>query len=665
MIRIALLFILSIMYFATNAQTKTYTTSKTASGKAKDKFEKANEIWRAGNATEALKNADAAFKADTLFLEALLFKTKIYYATKNYALSEATFEKVLKIDENYDNDIYFSLAEAEKNQDKFEEAALHYERFLSKATKNQIRLNAARKGLENCRFIAHAIKNPVPFDPKPMAETINSPMFNEYLPCLSADGEIFIFTRRIRNDEDFFMAKKENGKWLPAKPIDKVNTDMNEGAQTISADGKFMVFTGCNRVKGIGSCDLYYSELGENGWSEPQNMGTPINSSAWESQPSLSADGQMVYFASSRTGGLGGQDIWYSKKEKGKWSEPINAGAMINTANDEAGPFLHQDNQTLYFMSNGHGGMGGFDLFISRKETSGEWSKPENLGYPINSQRDEGSLFVSLDGKKGFFASDRKHQGSKKKSVFDEKTNGMDYSQITETDIYEFELYEAARPKPVTYVKGKIYDVNTFQNLRAKVEIIDINNNQPISSTVSDWKGEFLLCLPSGKNYAFTVNRAKYAFYSNNFDLINSNTLDKPYSLDIPLIPLEEKPNATNPPEKTKRIVILKNIFFETASAKLLAASTTELDRLKTMLQDNPTLIIQINGHTDNEGSSSYNLTLSNNRALAVYEYLIKQGIAANRLKYKGFGETAPIATNETPEGRQENRRTEFEILSL
>lgn len=667
MIRISLLFILCFSLYFASAQTKTYTTTKTAAGKAKEKYEKAKEIWKFGNAPEAIKLLDAAYKADTLFLDALLYKASIYNADKNYELSEATFEKVLKIEENYDIDIYFSLAEVEKNQDKFEEAAIHYERFLAVPTKNQIRIKTAKKGLEQCRFIINAMKNPVLFNPQPMSNMINSPMYSEYLPCLSADGETFIFTRRVRNDEDFFMTKKDtNGQWKIAWSIDKVNTSLNEGAQTINPDAKLIVFTACNRANGLGSCDLYLSELGENGWSEPQNMGTPINSSAWESQPSLSADGRTIYFASSRPGGFGGQDIWYSKKEKGKWTEPVNAGANINTDGDDAGPFLHQDGQTLYFMSSGHGGMGGFDLFISRKESNGDWSKPQNLGYPINSQRDEGCLIVSLDGKKGYFASDRKYKGSEKKSAFDKKTNGFDYSAITETDIYEFDLYEAARPKPVTYVKGKVYDVNTFQNLRAKVEIFDISTNQSVATAISDWKGEFLLCLPFGKNYSFVVNRAKYAFYSNNFDLMDNHSREKPYLLDIPLIPIEKKENTTtNMLDKTKRIVILKNIFFETASAKLLPTSNMELERLKTMLDENPTLNIQINGHTDSEGSDSYNLTLSNNRALAVYDYLIKQGIVANRLKFKGFGETVPIASNETPEGRQENRRTEFEILSF
>jgi outer membrane protein OmpA-like peptidoglycan-associated protein len=284
------------------------------------------------------------------------------------------------------------------------------------------------------------------------------------------------------------------------------------------------------------------------------------------------------------------------------------------------------------------------------------------MGYPINTQRDEGSLIISLDGKKGMMASDRKYKNTKSVSVFSDKDKS-DWISDAETDIYEFELYEAARPKVVTYVKGKVYDVTNFQNLRAKVEITDIATNELISTTVSDWKGEFLLCLPAGKSYAFTVNRAKYAFYSNNFSLENKFNFEKPFELNVPLIPLQA--NATTSTEKSKKTVILKNVFFETASAKLLPTSIAELDRLKVLLDENPTLRIQLNGHTDSEGSEDYNKTLSSNRAKAVYDYLIQKGIAANRLQFKGFGESQPIMTNETPEGRQENRRTEFEILSL
>ncbi len=663
--RFFLFFLFFSFFHIAFAQNENFTTAKTAKGKAKDNFDKARGYFRIGNFADAIKSADAAFKADPLFIDVLSLKASICNEQKNYKLAEETIEMALKMSETYDTDLWFSLAQTEKNQEKFAEAVAHYEKFLAAGSKNQAAMSQAKTNLENCRFTADAIANPVPFDPKPLSNAINTLDNSEYLPCLTADGETLIFTRRERNDEDFILSKKINGEWEEGRPLANINTRNNEGAETISADGKFLVFTACNRPDGLGSCDLYFSEFGENGWSSPKNMGEPVNTKTWESQPSLSADGRTLYFTSSRPNGLGGQDIWVSQRDKGKWSMPVNVGANINTASDEAGPFIHQDHQTLYFMSNGRPGIGGFDLYFTRRNDKNDWEKPNNMGYPINTKRDEGSLIISLDGKKGMLASDRKYMNTNTISVFRNSDNKNSTQTESETDIYEFELYEAARPKLVTYVKGKVYDVTNFQNLRAKIDITDIATNEVVSTTVSDWKGEFLLCLPVGKNYAFTVNRAKYTFYSNNFSLKNSQTLDKPYNLDIALIPLTNVSNSATSLEKSKKTVVLKNIFFETASAKLLNASIAELERLKTMLDENLTLRIQLNGHTDSEGADDYNVTLSSNRAKAVYDYLIQKGIPAARLQYKGFGESQPIVSNETTEGKKENRRTEFEILSF
>jgi hypothetical protein len=655
------------------AQERKFTTFQTAKGKAKENFDRARDLFRAARLPDALKAVDAAFKADTNFIDAVLLKASICNEAKNYKMAEDALEFVLSKSETYDTDVWFSLAQTEKNQGKYAEAIPHYEKFLTTNSKNKAANTQAKNNIESCRFIAKAMENPVPFDPKPLSEMINSSEHSEYLPCLTADGETLIFTRRERGDENFMIAHKKEGIWEMATPMENINTQNNEGAECISADGRFLVFTACNRRDGMGSCDLYYSELQESGWTTPKNMGHPVCTPSWESQPSLSADGRVLYFTSSRAGGLGGSDIWTSSRAKdGTWSAPVNLGTTINTPSDDAGPFYHQDNQTLYFMSNGRPGMGGYDLYFARKNEKGEWNQPENMGYPINTAHDEANIIISLDGKKAMMASDRKYKNVASKSVF--RTTGSNPSEMaeTETDLYEFELYEGARPKLVTYVKGKVYDATNFQNLKAKVEISDLATNEVISTVISDWKGEFLLCLPAGKSYAFMVKRAKYAFYSSNFSLENSHTFEKPFSLDVPLIPLLGGNTSTSntssssiPIDKNKRTVVLKNVFFESASAKLLPTSIGELNRLKELLDENPTLRVQINGHTDSEGADAYNLTLSTNRAKAVYDYLIQQSIAATRLGFKGFGESQPIAPNNTPEGKQENRRTEFEILGF
>ena len=640
-----------------------YTTYKTATGKAKSNFEKGRELARMANFPDALRKLDDAIKADPRFIDAWAMKAGISNSQKDYPAAETALEAALAISESYDTDMWFSLAQTEKNQEKYSEAIEHYKKFLAAGSTSEAALKQARTNLESCRYIEKAIANPVPFDPKPLSAAINSTEFSEYLPCLTADGETLIFTRREKGDEDFMISHKSGNDWTPAVHIERINSIQNEGAQTISADGKLLVFTACNRRDGLGSCDLYFSELGPGGWSTPKNMGEPVSTKHWESQPCLSADGQTLYFTSGRPGGQGGQDIWLSKRENSGWSVPVNIGSSINTPLDEAGPFFHQDNETLYFMSNGYPGMGGFDLYYSRKDEKGNWKSPENLGYPINTQRDEGSMIVSLDGSRAMMASDRKYKDSQLKSAFNAKNADMLTRPEAETDIYEFELYEAARPKPATYVKGKVRDAFTQTPLLAQVEITDLAKNEVVSSVQSDWNGEFLLCLPGGKSYAFAVNKAKYAFYSNHFSLEKTATFGKPFLLDIPLLPLQSSsPVAAK--TTAPKTVVLKNVFFETASAKLLPESVAELDKLKNLLNDNPTLRIRINGHTDNVGTDNDNLSLSANRAKSVYEYLIQKGIAASRLEYKGFGESKPVATNDTAEGRQENRRTEFELLN-
>jgi outer membrane protein OmpA-like peptidoglycan-associated protein len=661
--RILALCAILLCTLAAHAQKVDYTTFKTATGKAKSNYEKGRELARMANFPDALRKLDDAIAADPRFIDAWAMKAAISNSQKDYKGAEAALEAALAISESYDTDMWFSLAQTEKNQEKYDEAITHYEKFLSNGSSSEAAIKQARTNLESCRYIAKAMANPVPFDPRPLSNAINSTEFSEYLPCITADGETLIFTRREKGDEDFMISHKTGGDWSPAVRIDKINSPQNEGAQTISADGKILVFTACNRRDGLGSCDLYFSELGPGGWSTPKNMGEPVSTKHWESQPCLSADGQTLYFASGRPGGQGGQDIWVSKKEGSGWSVPVNIGSDINTPLDEAGPFFHQDNETLYFMSNGYPGMGGFDLYLTRKDEKGGWQKPQNLGYPINTQRDEGSMIVSLDGSRAMMASDRKYKNSQMKSAFNSKNPDMLARPEAETDIYEFELYEAARPKPATYVKGKVRDAFTQSPLKAQVEITDLSKNAAVSSVQTDWNGEFLLCLPSGKSYAFAVNKAKYAFYSNHFSLEKSGTFDKPFLLDIPLIPIQAgSPVATK--TSASKTVVLKNVFFETASAKLLPESVAELDKLKNLLNDNPTLRIRINGHTDNVGTDSDNVSLSTGRAKAVYDYLIQKGIAAARLEYKGFGESKPVASNDTPEGRQENRRTEFELLN-
>ncbi|HEX8356402.1 MAG TPA: OmpA family protein, partial [Segetibacter sp.] len=353
----------------------------------------------------------------------------------------------------------------------------------------------------------------------------------------------------------------------------------------------------------------------------------------WESSPSLSPDKRALFFSSTRGGGYGGSDLYVSYRQpNGRWGPAKNMGPNINTAGDELAPFIHADNATLYFTSNGLQGYGDLDIFMLRKGPNNEWSLPENLGYPINTIESEGSLFVAADGKTAFYASDRSD------------TKGQ-------LDLYTFELRPDVRPAKTLYVKGKVYDVKTGKGIPSAVQLMDNANQKAISNIQTDETGNYFMTLPIGKDYTFTVNRKGYLFYSEIFPLMGKGA-DSTYSKDIPLQPIEL--NAS---------LVLKNILFASKSAQLEPISLIELNTLLQLLIVNPSIKIQINGHTDNVGSPADNLKLSTDRAKSVVDFLVSKGVDGKRLLYKGFGETKPIADNKSEVGRSLNRRTEFVVV--
>ncbi len=446
-----------------------------------------------------------------------------------------------------------------------------------------------------------------------------------------------IFTERINSNEDFYESDWVNGKWSKALPLPgSINSStFNEGAQNISQDGRWLIFTGCNFPEGLGSCDLYISYLTKTGWSEPQNLGPNVNSEFWESTPSLSPDKKDLYFSSNVPGGLGGKDIWVChRNQNGKWEEPLNLGPEINTSSDESTPFIHADNQTLYFNSNGHPGYSEKpDIFVTRKLPGGKWSKPENLGYPINTIDDEGSLIVASDGKTAYYSSDRS-----------DTKGGL--------DIYTFELRQDVRPLKILWVKGKVYDNKTKQGLPSSVELTDVKSRELISKLQTDEEGNYLVTLPLGKDYAFNVNRKGYLFYSENYN-ISEAASDSIFQADIALQPIEANAH-----------VVLKNVFFDTKKTELKPESITELDNVVRLLNENPNLKIQISGYTDNVGKPEDNLKLSTGRAVAVVNYLLNKSVKTQRLTFKGYGEKNSVADNKTEEGKASNRRTELSVVS-
>jgi len=645
---IGLILLLALVSFGLQAQT--YTTQKKLKGKQQKLFERAESAARAEQFEVAIEMLDKLLQDVPDFADGYYLRAGVKFELRQRAEAEADFEQLLQIAPDYNIRAIYRLARTELVLGKYSEAAEHFEAYLAKNPKSEVRRKLAKKLLEDAKFAAKAVANPVPFTPKSLGGNINTER-QEYLPSFTADGDYLVYTTRINGQEDFFFSRKKDGEWEVGRPLKQLNTPLNEGAQSISADGRLLVFTSCASGMSGGSCDLYYSVYENTTWTRPEKMPGLINTKYWESQPSLSADGQTLYFASDRPGGLGRRDIWKSEQQAdGEWGKPVNLGPTINTSEQDQCPFLHPDGETLYFCSDGWPGMGGNDLFFSRKSEN-QWAKPTNLGYPINTVANEGTLVVSLDGQTAYFATD--------KNTLTTRNNQASSQLLVNNDIYSFPLYKAAQPLPVTYVKGAVFDSRNKEKLAANIIIFDLTTGQEHTRITTNETGEFLATLPQGKDYALNISKKGYLFFSENFALEARNTLEKPYLLKIGLERLVEVKPEARPPKP----IVLRNIFFESGSANLLSSSQNELEKLYQLLQSETKLRIQINGHTDEVGGDESNLTLSDNRAKAVYQWLIDKGIDENRLAYKGYGENEPIASNETEEGRRRNRRTEFVVI--
>ena len=638
-----------------------FTTRKTTNKKALKYYTAAGEALNVQRYAEAVAELTKAIEADARFVDAYQDRASAYYFDGRYAEAVADYERVLALAPELDPRLYFYLGETQYRLDRYAEARTNLDAYLQRAGDRKGRLiDKARRLRANVDFAADAVANPVPFAPEKLSESVNLPGRAEYLPVVSVDGQQLIFTAVVRNQEDFFVTERDTatGDWRPARELEGVNTPENEGAQTISADGRTIVFTACNRRGGFGSCDLYYSEQRDGRWTPPANLGATINTRAWESLPALSADGNTLYFSSNRAGGAGGKDLYVSRRSAdGNWQAPENLGAPLNTPGDEQSPFLHPDGQTLYFMSDALPGMGGTDLYLSRRTATGAWGAPENLGYPINTKADEGALFITLDGRTAYFATDRDVLGTGASALADPRGGRP-------TDIYSFELPATVRPKPVTYVRARVFDVATGEPLSARVDFEDLSGDLAPSSARTRPDGTFLLTLPLGRDYALNVAQDGYFFHSENFALSAADADPaQPFALEIglrPLPPVSDAPAAA--PTVESAPIVLRNVLFETGSATLKPVSRAELDRLRDLLNSRPQLRIQLNGHTDNVGSAADNLRLSEDRARAVYDYLVAAGIDPARLRSAGYGETRPLASNDTPAGRRQNRRTAFVV---
>lgn len=627
-----LLIFLCLIVFSANAQ-------NSLNKKAQESFEDAQQYLRQNIYDEGIKFLDAAVKLDPKFQMAYIQLGDIYRRQKNHVEAKKNYRNAITSATTIDPRIYYVLGESELLSGDYREAKANFLLFQQKNVgADEEFINKTKKYLLDCDFAISAIKSPTKYEPINMGFYINSEN-RDYFPALTADGQTIIFSRVVNGNEDFYTSTKNGKDWQPAKPLsNKINTpNYNEGAQSISPDGKYLFFTGCNRPDGLGRCDIYVSRKEGLEWGKAINLGKTINSEYWESQPSISPDGSTLYFVSNRPGGIGSYDIWKSYlSDEGQWTTPINLGAKINTPYDENTPFIHADGKTLYFASNGWPGFGDKDIFYSRLSTNGEFSTPINLGYPINTFNEEVGLIVTADGTEGLFSSNIKNGG------------------FGDLDIYHFKLPENVKPLPITYVKGIVKDKDTKELLAANVLVIDLATNNPVfNDYTSAETGDFMAVMPIGSKYSFNVDADGYLFNSQHFEL-EKLVGNKPFEFEILLEKI-----------KVGSKVTLQNIFFDTNKFELLPTSKVELDILVELLKNNANAEIEIQGYTDNVGEEKLNQKLSENRAKSVYDFLLNNGIDKRRLTFKGFGETNPKADNNSEEGRKQNRRTEFIITKI
>ncbi|HEU5290404.1 MAG TPA: OmpA family protein [Cyclobacteriaceae bacterium] len=614
----------------------------TTSNRAIELYTEADNFRVRGQHTQAIQLLDEAISKDKKFVEAYYRLGLVYMTIKNYSKAIENFEKGLSLttDIRKQKVFWYDLGETYLLTGQYDKASATLGEFVKVENQNKAKLDKANLMLKNATFAKNNQAEKARYNQRKLSDTVNC-FAMQYFPVLTADQQELFFTRRLvgmgDDDEDLVVARKDaKGKWgRPASISKNINSKFNEGTCTISADGRKLIFTSCTGRKGYGSCDLFESEKIGNDWGEPVNLGINVNSYEWESQPSLSADGRTLYFVSDRRGGFGRRDIWYSTlDDNGQWTKAQNLGAPVNTQYEEYSPFIHVNGKTLYFASNGLVGFGGFDIFYSEKSDNG-WTLPENVGNPINDHEDQFSLFITADGKKGYYS----------------------HEEMTATGIPMGRLYEVQIPEDKqvkyksNYVKGIVKDKNTGKELKAKIELFDINKNSIVSLVNSDSvSGEYLIVLTQGSEYALYVNKKGYLFQSLSFNYSDVTNFE-PLIINIELEPAVKG-----------SVSVLKNIFFDVDKYDLKDKSITELEKITRFLKENTQIRIEISGHTDNTGNSQYNQQLSEKRAKAVFSYLIEKGINPQRLSSKGFGSTKPIASNELEEGRQQNRRIEFTI---
>jgi len=589
----------------------------------------------------------------------------------NKTLAIGYFEKAYLLKKDVDPEIMFWLGAAYQLGYQFDKASDCFKKYQTSLTGKMLieKSPLAVKRIEECQNGKQLMEKEERVFIDNLQNTVNSP-HDEYGPVITADESLLLFTsKRPYTDmpaiesgeyfEDIYLSTKKNKAWKSPDRLGKpLNTEYHDAVKGLSNDGSRLIV-----YKGDNGGDLFESKMSGTSWSKPDRYPKQINSDYHEASGSFSYDGKSLYFVSDKPGGIGGHDIYKStKNEKGKWSEAENIGNVVNTPYDETAVFMHPDGKTLYFSSKGHGTMGGYDIFKSTFE-NGKWNEPVNIGYPINTPDDDVFFVISASGKHGYYSSIKEggnggqdlyiitFLGPDKIFTFNNEDNliAEKTAPISEKVVAQTVKIDEAK---LTLLKGIVIDEKTRQPVLATIDLIDNTTNQILATFESNAStGRYLVSLPSGKNYGLAVKATGYLFHSENFDLPDTAQYQE-----------IEKEIALKKMEVGSKIV-LRNVFFDFNKSTLRPESNAELQNLLTLMTENPNLKIEISGHTDNVGSAAYNKKLSESRAQAVVNFLLGKGVDKSRLTFAGYGFDQPIAPNDTEEGRQLNRRTEFKVV--
>ena len=640
------------------AQTLPPVRQPVTNNKARNLLEKAQEQTKARDFTKAIETLNQLNEKFPSFSDAFVLKGSLLKSLGDNRAAFAAYKEGLRMATPTVGRAaeFMVLGDLALSFGEYETAATAYRQLLKVAPRNLRGLPRAERNLLTCDYAIKAVKQPVGMTPERLSAPLNSFRF-QYFPALTADNRFLLFTGRptAESGEDLYVSRqaKDGAMSQPVGIAPSINSRYNEGAGAIAGDGKTLVFASCDRPGAVGNCDLYISRRTGNTWSAPQNLGRAVNSVDWDSQPSLSADGRTLYFTSNRAGGVGQEDLYVSTlQDNGAWSAARNLGKPVNTAGKDMAPFIHASGTTLYYVTDGLIGLGGLDVFRCelKDPAANKWGEPSNLGYPLNTFENEASLFITSDNLRGFCSRSTQDQAATSPNAAATRPGALREAPV--------ELFGFAVPAPVqaretsTYTQGRVFDAITKKPLRADVKLYDVQTDALMQFVTSDpVEGDYTVVLNEGRRYAMYAAADKYLLKSLSFDYSGKKNFD-PLTLDIYLEPV-----------RAGRSVVLNNLFFDTNEFKLKPQSRTELNRLTEFMQQYRDVQIEISGHTDNVGTPEANQLLSQRRAQAVQEYLAGHGVAASRLRAKGYGANKPLSGNDTEANRQQNRRIELRIL--